>query len=65
MTRTHQNGVDRDMTPNEETQYLHNVALMKAEEEQRNAVAETKNEARNAVLAKLGLTADEIIALLG
>ena len=59
------NGTDRDMTKDEETAHLANAKIATAEAK---IVAETqvaKQAARQAVLDKLGLTADEANALLG
>jgi hypothetical protein len=53
--------IDREMTADELAQY----ELDKAEAEARNAAQAAKAAARQAVLNKLGLTADEASALLG
>jgi hypothetical protein len=53
--------IDREMTTDELAQY----ELDKAEAEARNAAQAAKAAARQAVLNKLGLTADEASALLG
>lgn len=59
------NGIDRDMTANEQTVHLENAKIAIAEAKA-NAQAQTeKQAARQAVLDKLGLTADEAAALLG
>lgn len=51
----------REMTADE----LATQALADKEEEQNKAAQKAKEQARDAVLAKLGLTADEAAALLG
>lgn len=63
--RTNDNGVERDMT--EAEQAAHEAWLLIAQAEaEANAQAETaKAAARQAVLDKLGLTANEAAALLG
>jgi hypothetical protein len=53
--------IDREMTADELAQY----ELDKAEAEARNAAQAAKAAARQAVLNKLGLKADEAQALLG
>ncbi len=63
--RIHDNGTDRDMTDKEIAEYK---IWQKVRQEETQAEAETqaaKNAARQAVLDKLGLTADEAQALLG
>jgi hypothetical protein len=59
------NGVDRDMTDTELAEYdaWSTIALIEHEQQQQAAAA--KAAARQAVLDKLGLTADEAQALLG
>ena len=59
------NGIDRDMTADEEAAYLANQKIAKAEAKAQADEAAAKAEARQAVLNKLGLTADEAAALLG
>lgn len=63
--KTNDNGIDRDMTEVEET--AHNATLVEiAKETKAQAKAQAdKVAARQAVLDKLGLTADEVTALLG
>ena len=63
--RINDNGVDREMTLDEETAIK---AWQKTAQEEAKAQADAqaaKAEARQAVLDKLGLTADEAAALLG
>ncbi len=55
------NGTDRNMTPAEEAAHL---AWAETTEAQADAL-KAKAEARQAVLNKLGLTADEAAALFG
>ena len=59
------NGTDRDMTADEEATYLATQMQMQAEAQARADETAAKAEARQAVLDKLGLTADEAAALLG
>ena len=63
--RINDNGIDRDMTADEETAHKAFQVRVKAEA-QAIADAQTAHAAaRQAVLDKLGLTADEAAALLG
>ena len=59
------NGTDRNMTADEETAHLAWAEQSKAETQARADQAAAKAAARQAVLDKLGLTADEAAALLG
>ena len=59
------NGTDRNMTPNEEAAYLAWAAEVQAKAQITTDAIEAKAETRQAVLDKLGLTADEAAALLG
>ena len=59
------NGIDREMTEAEETAVKDTQKTMAAEAKTRADEAAAKAEARQAVLDKLGLTADEAVALLG
>ena len=63
--RINDNGVDRDMTDTELAEYdaWSTIALIEHEQQQQAAAA--KSAARQAVLDKLGLTANEAAALLG
>ena len=62
---TNDNGTDRNMTEAEETAHLATlVDLEKSAKAQAKVVAD-KAVAKQAVLDKLGLTADEVTALLG
>lgn len=59
------NGTDRDMTEAEQAAQEAWAASEQAEAEAQAAAAAAKVAARQAVLDKLGLTADEAAALLG
>ena len=59
------NGTDREMTEAEETAHKAWQTIAKAEAQARADEAAAKAAARQAVLNKLGLTADEAAALLG
>jgi hypothetical protein len=58
------NGVDRLMTAEEESLYEQTRQEMLADIEANEAEQQAKATAKQAVIAKLGLTADEISALL-
>jgi hypothetical protein len=55
----------REMNDDEYADYLAHVEDVKQREAQADADRQAKEQARAAVLAKLGLTADEVAALLG
>ena len=59
------NGTDREMTEAEETAHKAWQTIAKAEAQAQAEAVEAKASARQAVLDKLGLTADEAAALLG
>jgi hypothetical protein len=59
------NGTERNMTAKEETEYLAWVVEAQAEAQARADALAAKQAARQIVLDKLGLTADEAQALLG
>ena len=59
------NGIDRNMTADEEAAHLAWQQIAQAETKARANEAAVKAEARQAVLDKLGLTTDEAAALLG
>jgi hypothetical protein len=63
--KTNDNGVDRDMTEAEEAAHEAWAVIAQAEAEARSEAEAAKAAARQAVLDKLGLTADEAQALLG
>lgn len=62
--RTNIDGVDRDMTEAEETAYLAWQAEKQAIIAQNEQIAFDKQALKTATLTKLGLTADEVAALL-
>ncbi|NDC49403.1 MAG: hypothetical protein EBZ61_10070 [Micrococcales bacterium] len=63
--RINDNGTDREMTADEEAEYLAFSAQMQ-DKQQKSIEAEQKKLAdKQAVLDKLGLTADEAAALFG
>ena len=59
------NGVDRTMTKDEESAYLVAAEQIKADEQELADAIAAKAAARQAVLDKLGLTADEAATLFG
>jgi hypothetical protein len=59
------NGIDRNMTAEEEAAHLANQQVAQAEAQAQADALALKQAARLAVLDKLGLTADEAQALLG
>jgi len=63
--RVNDNGIDRDMTADEEALHLASLQIAQAEEQVRADALALKQAARQAVLDKLGLDADEAAALLG
>jgi hypothetical protein len=63
--RTNDNGVERDMTEAEQAEYEAWSIIAQAEAEARSEAQTAKAAERQAVLDKLGLTADEAAALLG
>ena len=63
--RTNDNGVERDMTEAEQADYKAWAVIAKAEAEATSQAQAAKAAARQAVLDKLGLTANEAAALLG
>ena len=63
--KTNENGIDRDMTADEEAAYLAWAAEVQAKAQITADAIKAKAETRQAVLDKLGLTADEAAALLG
>ena len=65
MMKINDNGVDRDMTAEEEEQHKAWAVIAKAEAKEQAEAAAAKAAARQAVLDKLGLTANEAAALLG
>ena len=63
--RIHDNGTDRDMTDEEIAEYQIWQKLRKEETKAETDAQTARAAARQAVLDKLGLTADEAAALLG
>jgi len=63
--KTNDNGVDRNMTEAEQAAHKAWAVIAQAEAEARSEAEADKAAARQAVLDKLGLTADEAAALLG
>ena len=59
------NGTNREMTADEEAAYKAWQEIAQAEAKARADETAAKTAARQAVLDKLGLTADEAVALLG
>lgn len=59
------NGINRDMTEAEETAHLATLAKYAKECEAQTKAEAARQSAKDAVLAKLGLSADELAALLG
>lgn len=62
--KIHVDGVDREMTSAEKTKYLNWQAEKQAKIADNEQAAANKQALKQATLAKLGLTADEIAALL-
>ena len=58
------NGIDRDMTEAEQTAYEAWAVIAQAEAKAQAKAEADKATAKQAVLDKLGLTADEVSALL-
>jgi len=63
--KTNENGIDRDMTADEESAYLAHSAKILATTKAEADAKTAKAEARQSVLDKLGLTADEAATLFG
>lgn len=63
--RVNDNGVDRDMTDAEREAYEAWSVIAQAEAEAQDEAQAAKVAARQAVLNKLGLSAEEAAALLG
>jgi hypothetical protein len=63
--KTNDNGVNRDMTADEIDAYNDFMQTQAAEIQEQAAAQAAKAAARQTVLDKLGLTADEAAALLG
>ena len=63
--RTNDNGTDRDMTEQEQLAHLKYAKVLETETKAKAKTDADKQAARQIVLNKLGLTADEVAALLG
>ena len=63
--KTNDNGIDRNMTADEEAAYLAWAVIAQTETEAQEQDNTARAAARQAVLDKLGLTADEAAALFG
>ncbi len=59
------NGTTRDMTPDEETAHLAWAEIAQAEAQAQAEALEAKAAARQALLARLGITEEEAVLLLG
>jgi uncharacterized protein YgiM (DUF1202 family) len=59
-----ENGVDREMTANEVELYETAIAETQAQKDAQAKAEADKQKLKTATLAKLGLTADEVAALL-
>jgi hypothetical protein len=59
------NGINRDMTANEVATYKASIKAVELDEKIETEAQAARQVAKDAVLAKLGLTADELAALLG
>ena len=63
--KTNDNGITRDMTAEEEAAFLDWATQKQTEAQAQVEALQAKAAARQAVLDKLGLTADEVAALFG
>jgi hypothetical protein len=63
--KTNDNGTERDMTEAEQAAHEAWAVIAQAEAKAQAQVVADKAAARQAVITKLGLTADEVTALLG
>ena len=63
--KIHDNGTDREMTTAEQTEHKANIKQILLDQQAQVEAQTAKQEARQAVLDKLGLTADEAAALFG
>jgi hypothetical protein len=62
--KIHDNGIDRDMTAEEEESYLAFVEKVQSDDETFEREQKEKAELKITTLAKLGLTAEEVASLL-
>lgn len=65
MPTTHHNGIEREMTADELAEYEFTVADAKSRVAAREAEVAAKAAAREALLDRLGITAEEAQLLLG
>tara|TARA_R110000868_G_scaffold12871_1_gene60895 strand:+ start:2199 stop:2393 length:195 start_codon:yes stop_codon:yes gene_type:complete len=63
--KTNDNGVDRNMTNEEKTIYDNFLQTKSVENKAQEKVAADKTKAKQVVLDRLGITADEAALLLG
>ena len=63
--KTNDNGTERDMTADEETAHVAFAVVSQAAAEAQDKAAAAKAKARQIVLDRLGITADEAQLLLG
>ena len=63
--KTHDNGIDRDMTEAEETAHLATLAQHAEENKALADALAARTAAREALLTRLGITAEEAQLLLG
>ena len=63
--KTNDNGIDRDMTPDEQAAYLAFTAELAAQAEAQEQDNTARAAKRQQALDKLGLNADEAAALFG
>jgi predicted GIY-YIG superfamily endonuclease len=62
--KIHDNGIDRDMTAEEEESYLAFVEKVQSDDKAFEREQKEKAELKITTLAKLGLTAEEVASLL-
>ncbi len=62
--KIHDNGIDRDMTAEEEESYLAFVEKVQSDDKAFERELKQKAKLKAATLAKLGLSEDEVAALL-
>lgn len=63
--RTHDNGIDRDMTSQEIADHQHLMAIYETEKAEKEAAAAQKAAIRKALADKLGVTVEELAAAFG
>lgn len=62
--RINDNGVDRDMTPDEEATYMLTVDAYIATEKTNEIIRKANQDRKQGILDRIGLTADELKLLL-